>query len=209
MADLRVSDAMRWKRAILVGHSWGGNVTLEFGARYSNRVAAVVFIDGGFLDIQARREMTWKRTKLELAPPNLVGTHVDRFRQMIKEYAGKLWSRDVENVILNNFEIQSDQTIHPRLSYQNHMKILRAMWEQRPSKLYPQIKCPVLIIPALSPRADDRAFNKIKGPAVEAAHRGIAQSEVVWFKDTVHDIPLHRPRKLAGAITRFVMNHKA
>ncbi len=200
-------DAMRWERAIIVGHSWGGNVALEFEARNTNRVAALVFVDGGFLDIQARPEMTWKRTEKELAPPNFIGTHVDKFRQTIKEYAGKLWSPDVENVILNNFEILPNQTIRPCLSFENHMKILRAMWEQRPRELYPQIKCPVLIIPALSPRADDRSFNKIKRPAVEAAQRGIVQSEVVWFKDTVHDIPLHRPRKLVGVITRFVQKH--
>ncbi len=201
-------DAMQWKRAIIVGHSWGGNVALEFGARHPDRVAALVFIDGGFLDIQARPEMTWERTEKELAPPNFVGTLVTKFKAMIQDYAGKLWTQDVENVILNNFEILPDQTIRPRLSYDNHMKILRSMWEQRPKQLYPKIECPVLIVPALSPMSDDQSFNKVKRPAVEAARKGIAQCEVVWFKETVHDVPLHRPRKLAGVITRFVKKYK-
>jgi pimeloyl-ACP methyl ester carboxylesterase len=200
-------DSMHWRRVIVLGHSWGGNVALEFGARFPDRVAALVFVDGGFLDIQARPEMTWKRTEKELAPPNLIGTNVDQFKEMIKEYVGKLWSLDVESIVLSNFEIQPDQTIRPRLSFENHMKILHAMWEERPRELYPRIKCPVLIIPALSPRADDESFNNIKRPAVEAARKGIGDCEVVWFKDTVHDIPFHRPRRMAGAITRFVKKH--
>ncbi len=208
-ADLHAFlDAMEFRQAIIVGHSWGGNVALEFGARYPDRVDGLVLVDGGFLDIQARSEMTWERTEKQLAPPNFIGTPVEKFKTMIKEYAGKLWTQDIETVILQNFQVMPDQTVRPRLSFENHMKILRAMWEQRPPQLYPKINCPVLMIPAQSSQADERGFNEAKRRNVAIAQKALAQSETIWFKDTVHDVPLHRPRKLAGVIARFVKKHR-
>ena len=88
------------------------------------------------------------------------------------------------------------------------MKILRSMWEQRPARLYPEIKCPVLIIPAISPMPDEESLNQVKRPAVDAALHAIPLSEVIWFEDTVHDIPLHRPQKLADAITEFALKRE-
>ncbi len=203
-------DALGFKRAVIVGHSWGGNVALEFAATHPNRAAALVFIDGGFLDMQANPKMTWAFAEKRLAPPRLAGTPVEEFRTMIKGYLGSLWSSEVERIVLYNFEVQPDQTIRPHLSYEHHMKILRALWEQRPSALYPRIKCPVLLLPAQmqATSADERAFRDSKRQAVGAAQKGLAMSDTVWFNETVHDVPLQRPRKLADMITRFlVKNH--
>src|SRR5690349_490468 len=46
-------DSLKIRRAILAGHSWGGNVALYFAATFPERVRGLVLIDGGFLDIQA------------------------------------------------------------------------------------------------------------------------------------------------------------
>lgn len=202
--DLRAFlDTLKIKRAILAGHSWGGNVALFFAAHFRERVRGLVLIDGGFLDIQANPEMTWERTEKELAPPKLIGTPVDDFKQMLKQYAGKLWKPYVERIILANFEIQNDNTIRPRLSYANHMKILRALWEQRPAGYYALVRCPTLIIPAANEHTEDHAWAERRRAQVNAAAQGIEDNRVVWFHETVHDIPLHRPRKLANVIKRF------
>lgn len=201
-------DALNIKRAIVAGHSWGGNVALYFAAHYPERARGMVLIDGGFLDIQSNPEMTWERTEKELAPPNLIGTPVNDFKQMLKQYAGKLWKPFVEEIILHNFEIQHDNTIRPRLSYANHMRILRALWEQRPGEYFPLVRCPVLILPAANEHAEDHAWTERRRAQVKAAARGIEKNRVVWFHDTVHDIPLQRPRKLANVILQFARaNH--
>jgi len=200
-------DALKIKRAMVAGHSWGGNVALYFAAHYPERVRGVVMIDGGFLDIQSNPEMTWARTEQELAPPNLLGTPVNDFKQMLKQYAGKLWKPFVEEIILQNFEIQKDQTIRPRLSYANHMKILRALWEQRPGDYYPLVRCPVLILPAMNERVEDLAWSERRRAQVLAAARGIEKNRVVWFHNTVHDIPLQRPRRLANVIRQFAVDY--
>ena len=201
-------DALKIKRAIVAGHSWGGNVALYLAAHYPERVRGIVLMDGGFLDIQANPEMTWERTEKELAPPNLIGTPVRDFKQMLKQYAGKLWKPFVEEIILHNFEIQKDNTIRPRLSYANHMRILRALWEQRLGEYYPLVRCPVLIVPAVNEHTEDHAWSQRRRAQVEAAARGIEKNRVVWFHETVHDIPLQRPRKLANVILKFTAENK-
>jgi hypothetical protein len=46
---------------------------------------------------------------------------------------------------------------------------------------------------------------------MEHKRKGIALAEqrapslnVIWMKDTIHDVPLQRPRELAGAIRSFL-----
>ncbi len=208
-ADLvALLDALKIKRAILAGHSWGGNVALYFAAHFPERARGIVLIDGGFLDIQANPEMTWERTERELAPPNFIGTPVDDFKRRLKQYAGNLWKPSVEQVILANFEIQNDNTIRPRLSYANHMKILRALWEQRPRELYPLIQCPTLLLPAEKANDDNRAWLERRRVQIAHAAREIPNNRLVLFRDTVHDIPLQRPRKLANSIIKFARDNK-
>ncbi len=205
--DLRAFlDALQLERAVIVGHSWGGNVAVQFGAQCPVRAAALVLIDGGFIDLQSNPEMTWEQTRKTLAPPDFVGTQVDDFKKMIKQYTGKLWKPAIEQIILQNFEILPDRTIRPHLSLENHMHVLRGMWEQRPTQLYSQIHCPVLMIPARRESEDEhgRAFLEEKRRTIAAADVMPGPHQVIWFDDTIHDIPLQRPRKLANTIVHFL-----
>lgn len=207
--DLRAFlDALKIKRAIIAGHSWGGAVALYFAAHYPERTRAVILIDGGFGDMQANPEMTWERTEKELAPSFMEGMPVDEFRARIKNYAGKLWSPSLEATILGNFEITPDHTIRRRLSHENHMKILRALWEQRPGTLYPLVKCPALLLPAVMGTEENRDRAAMRRTQTITAAAALKNGQLVWFKNTVHDIPIHRPRKLANVITRFAHDHK-
>lgn len=196
-------DALKLKRAIIAGHSWGGAVALYFAAHHSGRARAVILIDGGFGDMQADPEMTWERTERELAPAYMEGMPVQEFQARIKQYAGKLWSPSLEATILANFEVTPDRTIHRRLSHANHMKILRALWEQRPAALYPLVKCPALLLPAVMETEKDPARAARRRAQIQIAVASLNSAEITWFHDTIHDIPLHRPRKLANVITRF------
>lgn len=196
-------DALRLERALLAGHSWGGNVALYFGAHYPERTLGLVLIDGGFLDLRANPEMTWARTARELAPPRLSGTPVDDFRQMVKQFAGPWWSRAAEAIILENFEIQPDQTIRPRLTRERHMQILRALWERRPLQDFVRVQCPVLVLAAALGRTHSGADLQRRRAQVAAAAQHLRDRRVVWFDATAHDIPLHRPRKLANVICRW------
>src|SRR3990172_10263932 len=46
-------DALGLDRPVVVGHSWGGNVALQFAADRPGRARGLVLVDGGFLEVSA------------------------------------------------------------------------------------------------------------------------------------------------------------
>jgi pimeloyl-ACP methyl ester carboxylesterase len=54
---------------LLVGHSWGADVALDFAARFPERVIGLCLIDGGMIDFQIHQ--SWTETENLLAPPRL------------------------------------------------------------------------------------------------------------------------------------------
>jgi pimeloyl-ACP methyl ester carboxylesterase len=197
-------DAMKFGRSVLVGHSWGGSVALAYAARRPERVAGLVLVDGGVLEVGSR--LDWPAAEKMLEPPDLAGMPLAEFRSNLRVWLGSVWNEANEAIVLNNFEVLPDQTIRPHMRKVNHMKVVRAIWEHRPSQLYPQVRCPVLMIPAApAGPLDERAqtFLTSKRESVALAERRLPASKTIWMEDTVHDIPLHRPAQLAQAIEEF------
>ena len=93
-------------------------------------------------------------------------------------------------------------TIRPRLRRDDHLEILRALWEQRPTTLFSQVTVPTLIVPARRPNQTGRAAEMapIRERLVAQAAAAIPGARLLWMEDTVHDIPLQRPAALADAI---------
>lgn len=193
-ADLAaLLDELAVVKPIMVGQSWGGNVVLDFGAHYPGRAGGFAFIDGGFLDLQARPESDWETTAARLRPPHLIGTPLSQIRERIRN-ANPDWNDEGVEAVLGNFDKQADGTVRPWLTLENHMQILRALWEQRPRTLYPNIREPVFICVALN---EDPERRSSKQEQVTAAVAGLAHVNVHWFEETHHDIHVHRPLELA------------
>lgn len=202
ISDLNaILGALGIDRAVLAGHSWGGNVAVQYAIDQPAAVSGLILIDGGFLQIGDR--LDWPTVEKFLEPPDLIGTPVDEFRAGMKMWLGPAWSPEAEAITLQNFEIRADGTIAPRFQKSNHMQVVRAIWEHRPSELWTHVQCPVLMIPAVSPephdqRTRDTLENKRRNIATAEAR--LARSQTIWMTDTIHDIPLHRPLELAQAI---------
>jgi pimeloyl-ACP methyl ester carboxylesterase len=204
VADLRaLIEALALERPVLVGHSWGGNVAVQYAATYPDDVAGLVLVDGGFLELADRPEMTWERVSRDLAPPDLSALTMEQLLGRARDgYAVGYWGPAVEATLRGSFAIESDGRVRPRLSRAHHMLILRALWEQRPSPFYDLIRCPSLIVPARRSEPDPRGeqFRAARVRQVARAAAGIRNARVLWMEETVHDVPLHRPRELAEAI---------
>ncbi|MFN8465344.1 MAG: alpha/beta fold hydrolase [Caldilineaceae bacterium] len=68
------------------GTVWGGNVVLEFGGKIPKRAAGLVMVDGGYLDLQARPDVTWEKIADQLRPPPLAGTPRSAMRQRLATF---------------------------------------------------------------------------------------------------------------------------
>ena len=199
-------DALGLERPVVVGHSWGGNVALEYAAAHPERPAGLVLVDGGFLEMSARPGMTWERAEQEMAPPDLTHLTPQELVEMAKKWElGPLWGDEVEAALLANFEVTDGGTLRARLSRPNHMQVVRALWEQRPSELCPRVRCPVLFIAAERETAGRaQEWIAMKREAIGRAQALLADCQVRWFADTIHDIPLQRPTELARETIEFV-----
>jgi pimeloyl-ACP methyl ester carboxylesterase len=202
-----ILNALQINRAVLAGHSWGGNVAVQYAADQPDRVSGLILIDGGFLQIGDR--LDWPTVEKFLEPPDLIGMPVDEFRSGMKQWMGSAWSPEAEAITLQNFEIRADGTIAPRLRKSNHMQVVRALWEHRPSELWARVTCPVLMIPAVAPEPHDERTRDVlqnKRRDIATAEVRLARSQTIWMMDTIHDSPLQRPVELADAIKTFASN---
>ncbi len=219
--DHTLSTALGLTKPIIVGHSWGATIGLAYAALYPEEVSALVMVDGGMGNLRDRPGATWERTEQELAPPDFAGTpkeaFLDYFRQGAQgEFFGPIWSPQLEDIILNIVEVRDDGTVGPRLSRDNHMQILRSMWDTDNLAMASQVRCPVLMISAetspaegLPPgqEAQEPEWFRLKREGAARMQTALTLSPRVEFtiiNSTVHDIPLQRPALLAQEIVRFV-----
>ncbi len=148
------------------------------------------------------------REAIGLERPALAGLKLQAFLQGARNWPGlgEFWHDEVQEMVLANFRIDDDETIQPHLTRENHLKILRSLWEQKPSELWSALLCPLLLVPAAREHSDPRNAiwmeHKRKGLALAQERAPAAQ--VVWMEDTIHDVPLQRPEELARVIADFL-----
>lgn len=200
-------DALGWSRPLIVGHSWGANVALQLAADHPGLPAGIVLLDGGTNELASL--MTLAETLERLAPPRLAGTPRAAFLERLRGHmANGMLSAAVEQAIMSNFAIDAEDRIAPHLTFEKHLKIVRGMWEQRPTQLFAHVTCPTLIIPAEQPPADQGAAQWLdrKRQSVAVAEAAIPHARVVWAHDTIHDVQLQRPEWLASELAAFAQS---
>ncbi len=195
---------MGMERPLVVGHSWGGSVALEFAVHYPDVPMGLCWVDGGMIEISGRPGATLEEARREMAPPSFEGMTPDGLLERARNrgWLGAM-NEQLEDTLLANFRTLDDGTIRARLSRENHMRIIEALWEHRPSELYARVRQPVLIMPARrmgdqSPGA--RRFRREE--SVAKASSRLPVSKTVWLEDSIHDVPLQRPELVAGVITQ-------
>lgn len=199
-----VIAAFQLNLPLIVGHSWGASVALQFAAMMPQAIAGVALVDGGthdFATVMSRDEMLER-----LAPPRLAGTPRAEFVAALRtRWMRDFWSPAAEEAVMANFAVDSQERIAPHLTFENHLKIVAAMWEQRPGLLFPRVACPLLIVPAAQHVLTDEAAQWLafKRASVTQAVAAAPRARVVWVNDSHHDIPLHHPQLLATILADF------
>ena len=201
--------ALEIDRPILVGHSWGGNVAIECAASYPDLVRGVCLIDGGTIEISAASENTLERAREQMAPPDFSGMTMEQLegRARSRDWGFEVTS-EIGRIVSANFEVLADNTIRARLSRKNHMAIIDAFWDHKPSDLFAQVLCPTLLMPARrnAEGADSARQERIarSRESIDRANKLLPKSKVVWMEDSVHDVPLQRPELVAGTIEEHI-----
>ena len=196
-------DHLGFPRMAVFGHSWGAGVALNVAARFPDRVAALGLIDGGF-SRSAGTTSSWEEARARATPRDVSGTR-EEFLERLRTQLSFCWNEQVERIVQTMVYEDQEGQIQDILRPENHIQVMRAMWEGSGSDAYSKISCPTVIIPA-GP-TPDRALSErslLKQERVEAAGKGIANSRVRWIPETVHDIGYHKPEELAAVIKEFL-----
>ena len=197
------------QRPVLVGHSWGADVALELAVSQPELLQGIVFVDGGTIDASARYD-TLDEALTQMAPPDFRGVTPAQFLERVR--SGGQWATLIgqhgapaEEIILANFETLDDGTLRAKLSRDNHLRIIRALWEHHPHELYPRVPCPALMMPArqqTNPDAYERTL--ARSESIAAAERLLPRSKTVWLENSIHDVPVQRPELVAETIREHI-----
>lgn len=186
-----------WDGAVMIaGQSWGANIALELGYRLPDLFAGVVCVDGGTIELSGRFP-DWDSCAKALAPPRTQGRPAADIEAFMRQ-AHPGWPEEGVAAQMANFLQREDGTVEPRLGFDNHMQLLRALWEHHPSSRYADIKVPVLFVPADSGVPSD--WTNDKRSSVESATSAIPRSEAHWFAPADHDLHAQFPVELADVI---------
>ena len=213
---LGLVQVLNVRRPILVGHSWGGMVALEYAARNPDgpwSPSGLALVDGGIGQISDVPGATRDDVEAALTPPRLKGASLDDFVTRMNAHPRPfpLDERRLD-IILANFAIGPDQTIAPHLTFERHMRLVREMWQAPVYRHFERVRCPVLIVPARS--GDVRGvqaetYLALKQRGLDRAKQVMRDLRVVWMEDTDHDVPLHRPEALAGSLLELAARAEA
>ena len=201
---------MKIDNPIIVGHSWGGSVALSLAVRYPSLVSGLCFIDGGLIEISRVPGNTLELALDRMAPPVWNGITEERVMQRMKQ---RNWgtrdstslSASLEDIVMANLTVDNDGFVKARLSRENHLEIVRAFWAHKPSDMFPQIQCPVLILPARLGSPDDER-GEFRDQMVSLAQETIPISEVIWLENSIHDVPLQRPELVSQLVSERIEN---
>ena len=197
-----VIEKRNLEKPVVVGHSWGADVALEFAVAFPHVASGICFVDGGMIEPSARPGMTLEKAREDMAPPVFAGmtSHAlrERFGNRVRPFQLPV---EFDQVLMSNFEVLEDGTVRTRLSRENHLRIIDALWDHHPSQLYPQVPCPALMMPARMANDDsvaERTFRREE--SVAKARELLPQVKVVWLEDSIHDVPVQRPELVADTI---------
>ena len=193
-------QALKTESPILVGHSWGGNVALEHAATYQAASGGLCLIDGGTIEISSYFP-SLEAARSEMAPPDFSDMTLESFRARAREWDfGYERTPEMRQATEANFEELADGKIKVRLSRANHMAVIDAFWDQKPSELYHRVRCPVLLMPARGRGVRPKEWRERAERSIAAAGDALPVSKTVWLEDSVHDVPLQRPDLVAEVI---------
>lgn len=202
-------ETMDLERPLLVGHSWGASTALSYAATRGIgpfAPAGLVLVDGGLFALKDAPGFTWDKAEALLRPPDLDGMPAAEFRSRLRSWLPDgVYSEAVADILLANFRQDEAERLYRRLPIPQHMLIARAIYEKDTFDLFVRARCPILLCPARETPRDERSaqFLQLKMEGAARAAQIARDVQIVWFDDTIHDIPLQRPAELAQVIAEF------
>lgn len=149
---LQLIDSLDYDKFILSGYSMGGYIALDTAAQ-SDKIQKVVLLDGGGV----ANENTSNLVLPSLHRLEKSFDSADDYLDMMKQSYGALgveWSPVMDQVIAHEIH-KVNGAIHPKSDYKLTKQDFESFYEYPHSKIYENVKIPVLLIICTGPIKDN------------------------------------------------------
>lgn len=151
---------------VVVGHSWGAMVALEWAVRRPDDVLAAVLVDGAAFSFRDLPGATWESTAQRFAPPDLRGLDFEGLIERTRHGDLSFLDEDTRRTFFSSLmRVLPDGSIQARLSRESHLRILRAMWDENLDDVYQALRRPALAVLA-TPRDAKSPIARVKRASV-------------------------------------------
>ncbi len=194
IADIAfVIEELRLERPVVVGHSWGAGLALEFVVAHPELTSGFVFVDGPLHGVA--RMFRWEEVEAIMQPPFRHYASVAEAIAEKRHELGSAWDDDLETYVAAGLT-RDEQGLVSTLTPPVRLRILRDLYDSDPEQLWPRIEVPVC---ALIARKSDARISRSTDVGMERIPEIAPGVEIVRF-ETPHDIPLYAPAEVAREI---------
>ena len=184
------------RKPVVVGHSWGATVSLEFVGTRSGVASGLVFIDG---PVQSAANLfSWDEAQKLMQPPlPRFASFEDALAESRRDFEGT-WDQDLESFVKARV-VPDGNALVLTLTAPVRLELLHGLYESQPDVLWPNVEVPAV---ALLARHGPARISRSREVGAERLATLAPNVEVHWF-DSPHDIPLFMPAEVASAIERI------
>ncbi|MHC5066472.1 MAG: alpha/beta fold hydrolase [Planctomycetota bacterium] len=189
-ADEEIEDA------VLVGHSWGSLLAVEFAVRHPQMVTAIVNLDGSLL-LPMDKKGASEEERLKQA------------EEMVREQTMKLADAEAwERLNRSSIRAADRKALHHGMFMATERALMIQYWRENffvhSDELLAALPCPVLDIHSISTGVAEREAAARQRIADLKLHDPDGQIETVTWYDTGHFVHEERPLELDRAIEAFL-----
>ena len=182
-------------KPVVVGHSWGATVALEFVGTRPGSASGLVFIDG---PVQSAANLfSWDEAQSLMQPPlPRFATFEDAVAESRRDFEGT-WDQDLESFVKARIIADGDALVLT-LTAPVRLELLRGLYEAQPDVLWPRVDVPAAALLAKHGPARISRSRELGAARLASLAPNV---EVAWF-ESPHDIPLFMPVEVASAVER-------
>ncbi|MBE2281500.1 MAG: alpha/beta hydrolase [Ignavibacteriaceae bacterium] len=194
-------DELKIQKAVIAGHSMGGQTASIFGLKYPERVSALVLAAPAGFEAFKKGEGDWLRNALNTGSIKLVNEEAAR-RNLANNFYN--WSDKFEWLVEERVRM-SKASEFPEFAY-TVIKSISAMLDEPTSKRIANLTMPVLIVYG---KYDGLIPNMYLHPGfpsdvfVEGAAK-IKNSKLVEIDDCGHMLQIEKPEAFNSAVIKFL-----
>lgn len=187
------TEELHLERPVVVGHSWGAGLALEFVARHPGLASGLVFVDGPIDGVA--RIFSWDEVEAFMQPPlPRYATLADAMARTRHEL-GQAWADDLEPFVEAGLRADGDELV-PALTAPVRHRLLRDLYDSDPERLWPKVSVPAAAL--IAKKSDARISRSTESGMQRVAE--IAPAVKIQRFQTPHDIPLYAPAEVAHEI---------